>query len=106
MTIARRCIYEFDANPRYAAADPALRKLFTTFPWNTVEADVLLKVTALDSLYWTHLRDPVGLSQSIVSLSIDAALADGDSNVIADIRSAEPTGRDNYSFTTKYCYWH
>jgi hypothetical protein len=87
------------------------------YPYNTQTAQVLLKVTALNTLYSTQIplyRASIptifDVVEHIVSIEdIDTDLAQGDDGLVARIARTEVPGkraRFYYSFATKYCSWH
>jgi hypothetical protein len=110
----RQAVAEFDSDNKIL--EEALRELFGQYPHNTQPAAVLLKVTALNTLYSTQIRlyseriptifDVVG---HIVTLGIDSDLERGNDGLVNRISKMEippKVIRYNYSFATKYCSWH
>jgi len=96
--------------------EEALRELFRQYPHNTQPAQVLLKVTALNTLYSTQIplyRASIptifDVAEHIVTLGIDSDLARGDDGLVSRIAHTEVPHkkvRFYYSFATKYCSWH
>lgn len=96
--------------------EEALLSLFRQYPANSSPADVLLKVTCLNTLYSTQIRlysarvpSILDVVYHIVNANIDSDLRVGSPEVIgriATIKIAEKANRYYYSFATKYCSWH
>ncbi|MFG1917080.1 hypothetical protein [Micromonospora sp. NPDC048898] len=90
--------------------DAALRTAFVTMPKNIDVGQVGVKIAALNGLYSTNIFAVVQVARHIVSLNIDAALAEdaADPALIEKIANVEIRGkrRRNYSFATKYCNFH
>lgn len=93
-----------------AVVERALAELFRQYPTNDDEAHVLLKVVALNTLYFANI-----LAVSVVARliyehrqEVDGALkADPPSAVdkIVELTSLR-MGRRFWAFATKYCSWH
>lgn len=100
---------QYDADP---FPDQALEKLFALYPKNTEPSEVLVKVAALNALYHAAILALETVAKHIVSLNIDAPLAAGDLSVVGKIARVKvgikgrEKERTNYSFATKYCWWH
>ena len=111
----RQACAEFDSENK-RILEEALRELFGQYPHNTSPAQVLLKVTTLNTLYSTQIplyseRIPTifDVVEHIVNLGIDSDLERGDDGLVNRISKMEfpPKAiRYNYSFATKYCSWH
>ena len=90
--------------------DTALGALFAAMPRNVDVGEVAVKVAALNGLYATNIFAVVQITTHIVSLGIDARLAEDrvDANLVEDIATVTNRGRArrNYSFATKYCAFH
>ncbi|WP_433221460.1 hypothetical protein ACQP00_20695 [Dactylosporangium sp. CS-047395] len=90
--------------------DVALRTVFEAMPNNSDVGQVGVKVAALNGLYSTNIFGVFQVAQHIVSLDIDATLADHavNSDLIEQIANIEIGGkrRRNFSFATKYCSFH
>lgn len=99
-------VQEFEAEEY--VADRALSKLFATFPANDQRDDILLKVTALNSLYYTNIFAVGQVAEHIFGLKIDPKLKSHSLEVVNEIAvlSIKGKARRNYSFATKYCSWH
>jgi hypothetical protein len=110
----KRAGAEFDSENKIL--EEALRELFAQYPRNTEPARVLLKVTALNTLYSTqiplyraNIPTIFDVVDHIVNLNIDSDLARGDDRLVGHIARTEVPGKEvrfNYSFATKYCSWH
>jgi hypothetical protein len=110
----RQADAEFDSENKIL--EEALRELFGQYPHNAQPAQVLLKVTALNTLYSTQIplysaRIPIifEVVQHIVNLGIDSDLERGDDGLVNRISRMEIPAkaiRYNYSFATKYCSWN
>lgn len=95
----------------YREQEDALNVLFKMHPYNTEEnkAYVLLKVVALNHFYSTNIFNVYAVARHIMSISnFDKRLQGGDLSVVEDLRNKNKngTGRDLYSFATKYCSHH
>jgi hypothetical protein len=96
--------------------EEALQLLFRQYPRNTQRAEVLLKVTALNTLYSTHIplyRKSIptifDVVEHIVTLGTDSDLELGDDGLVNRLARTEVRGKKTYyyySFATKYCSWH
>jgi hypothetical protein len=90
--------------------DVALRTAFVAMPRNTDVGEVAVKIAALNGLYATNIFGVVQVARHIVSLDIDARLAENAAHpdLIEKIANVSIGGkrRRNYSFTTKYCSFH
>jgi hypothetical protein len=105
---------QFDAENE--VLEEALQELFRQYPNNADIPPVLLKVTALNTLYSTQIplynsRIPTifDVAAHIVDLGIDSDLLAGSPelvNRIAKTAASGKAGRYYYSFATKYCSWH
>jgi hypothetical protein len=104
-TLVRRHIVEFDSELSYSAPDRALSALFKTYPSNSNLEEVLVKVSALNSLSSTNIYGIVDAAKHIQAIGVDRALSKGSSTAVELIASMEIGGkhRRNYSFATKYC---
>jgi len=110
----RQATAEFDSENKIL--EEALKELFRQYPHNTQHAEVLLKVTALNSLYSTQIplyRASIptifDVVEHIVMLGIDSLLERGDDGLVSCIAKMEVPRkkvRFYYSFATKYCSWH
>lgn len=90
-------------------ADQTLTELFTAFPNNVQHEHVLLKVTALNTLYGTAIWNVFPVAEHIWKQNIDTKLRQGLPELVDEITRIEVkagTFRNNYSFATKYCSWH
>ena len=103
-----RYIEQFEQSPQYSSADKALSKLFAAFPLNQHLDDVLLKVSALNSLYSTSIYGIYQVAQHICELQIDTQLERNSPEVVNNISHVNIGGKPRhiYSFATKYCSWH
>lgn len=90
--------------------DAALRIAYEAMPQNNDVGEVGVKVAALNGLYSTNIFGVVQVARHIVSLNIDATLAEHAVNfdLVERIANVEISGRRrrNYSFATKYCNFH
>jgi hypothetical protein len=107
-------VNEFDSDKELVATEDALAYLFKNYPNNQELRYILIKVTALDSLYNTNLR--MGGKNAIVKVAnhilgikdIDAKLQRGSPELVDEIALIEIDGktRNSLSFASKYCHWH
>lgn len=96
---------QWDLLEDYHLQEDALDKLFFELcPENKEISDVLLKASALNDFYSTHLFKVFPMAKHIVALYIDDRLRAGDVTLVKDIQKV--SGRNNYSFATKYCSHH
>jgi hypothetical protein len=90
--------------------EAALTELFRHFPQNTIASEVLLKVVALNQMYYTHILafQEMALHIQGMGTSIDAALATGDPGIVDAIARITIRGKlyNFFSFASKYCSWH
>ena len=97
----------WDELENYHLQEDALDKLFFELcPENKVISDVLLKVSALNDFYSTHIFKVFPMAKHIVALDIDERLKAGDVSLVGDIQKGSSTNRNYYSFATKYCSHH
>ena len=97
----------WDSLEEYRLQEDALDKLFFELcPENKVISDVLLKVSALNDFYSTHIFKVFPMAKHIVALDIDERLKAGDVSLVGDIQKGSSTNRNYYSFATKYCSHH
>jgi hypothetical protein len=94
-------VQEFDAKARW---EKDLTDLFRRFPENVQSDHILLKVSVLNAIYSTHIRDVYAVARHIQRLNIDPKLAQRVPELVNEITKS-PVGRV-YSFATKYCSWH
>ena len=91
----------------YYLQENALDRLFFKLcPENHDISDVLLKVSALNDFYSTHIFKVFPMAKHIVSLDIDERLRVGDVTLVRDIQKVSGGNRNHYSFATKYCSHH
>lgn len=110
----RQAIAEFDADNRII--EDALRELLRQYPYNSSHSQVLLKATAINTLYSTQIRlysetipTILDIAEHITNLAIDSDLERGDDSVVSQIATVQMPSkkpRFYYSFATKYCSWH
>jgi len=110
----RQADAEFDSENKIL--EEALQELFRQYPRNTQPAQVLLKVTALNTLYSTQIplyRASIptifDVAEHIVTLGIDSDLERGDDGLVSRLAKTEVLCKKvyfYYSFATKYCSWH
>jgi hypothetical protein len=106
--LVREYIRRFDEG-RDGRVDKALLELFRTFPKNDRWEHILFKVLGLNALYSTGIIAVQPVAKHILSLDIDAKLAEGAAELVNQIaRTPTDSGkvRRNYSFASKYCSWH
>jgi hypothetical protein len=93
-----------------AITERTLQEVFRLYPTNDNETHVLLKVTALNRLYFGGIFDVHGMAAQIhqdVKI-IDAALIQGAPGIVDKIARflLHKTPDKFYAFATKYCSWH
>ena len=90
--------------------EQALTELFRQYPRNGDLHHVLLKVSAVNSLYHTAIFALETVARHIHEhhKEIDAALAAGSPAIVEKIAKVRVQGRpyNFFSFATKYCSWH
>ncbi|MBI2681652.1 MAG: hypothetical protein HYX26_00265 [Acidobacteriales bacterium] len=101
-------VSSFKSDPNAGLTDRAIQLLVTQFPSNTSVDAILLKVTAINSLYSTNMYAVVAMAEHIAGLGIDTDLRVGSHDVVERIATVWIGGkkRRNYSFASKYCSWH
>ncbi len=91
----------------YHLQEEALDKLFFELcPENKDVSDVLLKVSALNDFYSTHIFKVFPMAKHIIALDVDDRLRAGDVTLVKDIQKISGRNRNHYSFATKYCSHH
>lgn len=110
---ADKYLRRWDTDEYLFKPDAALKKLFTkTHPQNTLIDDIILKATALNTVYNTYITSRYSVypvAQHILELNIDERLGDGDETLVNELmRVLYRDGKkiDHYSFATKYCSFH
>ena len=107
LVICSDFFYEIEA---YRCTDEELTWLFGIYPQNKEFNEIFCKVVVLNSLYFTKILDTYKMSKYILSKNIDDKLNRGDLTVVDDIRTGhhigKGSGRNFYSFATKYAHWH
>lgn len=106
--LVRQYVRKFDDGGD-GVIDRALLDLFHAFPGNTRFESVVLKVLGLNALYSTGIIAVQPAARRIVSLDIDARLAQGAPELVNEIAVTPiKPGKTMrfYSFATKYCSWH
>src|SRR5258708_39086858 len=94
-------VQEFDATARW---EKDLTDLFGRFPENVELDHILLKVSVLNAIYSTHIRDVFAVARHIQQRNIDPKLAQRAPELVNEI-ALTPIRRE-YSFATKYCSFH
>ncbi|MGN1325300.1 MAG: hypothetical protein ACI4YA_03025 [Candidatus Spyradenecus sp.] len=109
---------QWESLPRlknYYAQEKALEWLFKAYPQNTVLEQVLIKVTALDTLYSTSIFHITETAQHICTalIDFDARVKEGDLSLVKDLavfKVVQVDGQERekhiFSFASKYCSWH
>lgn len=98
---------QWDSLEDYHLQENALDKLFFELcPENWDISDVLLKVSALNDFYSTHIFKVFPMAKHIVDLDIDERLKVGDASLVTEIQKGSGNNRNYYSFATKYCSHH
>jgi len=98
---------QWDSLEDYSLQEDALDKLFFELcPENKDISDVLLKVSALNDFYSTHIFKVFPMAKHIVALDVDERLGVGDLSLVGDIQKISGRNRNHYSFATKYCSHH
>lgn len=99
-------IDQFDKQNK--SVESGLVQLVRCFPENEDLGHVLVKVSAINSLYSTQIRGVMEVANVIVAARIDSKLDAGDEDAVGSITKVEYSDKPrwNYSFATKYCSWH
>jgi hypothetical protein len=100
---------QWHENKRFVVQDKALRRLYYKLcPRHDDIAEVLLKVTVLNSFYSTNLYYPFEVAKRIVALKPCERIADGDTSLVNEMALVSVRGKEHrfYSFATKYCCQH
>lgn len=93
----------------YILQERSLSLLFGKLcPANTEIESVLLKVSALNDFYSTHIFDTYTVAKHILSCNIDVKLESGDVGLVNQIARVTMKGKAKnfYSFASKYCSHH
>ena len=90
----------------YPQQENILDEIYRKHNKNNDFEEVLTKVVLLDKFYSTHINDPIGISNNIISLSIDDRLEKNDISLVDDIAFYKGSERNEYSFATKFCSRH
>lgn len=89
----------------YQSKEKAIFRLVENFKDSTNFENILLKVIAIDSLYSTRVRKVDKLAEAISRLAdINEMLENGNYKIVEKIAGCGV--RYEYSFATKYCYFH
>ena len=106
-------IDRFNNDENVSSADRAINNLVKEFPENKKLEDILLKFSAINTLYNTNIFDKFKMAKRILELEIDEKLQQGYPNIVAKISTGHricsaKTGKEKilYSFATKYCSFH
>ncbi len=105
----KRYLSQWKTLENYTLQESALDKLFLrTYPKNTDIDEVLIKVSALNDFYSTHIFSPFQVAKHILELQIDGKLQAGDVTLVNDLAKVKINGttKNFYSFATKYCSHH
>jgi hypothetical protein len=93
----------------YQLQESSLKILFHSLcPHNEETELVLLKVSALNDFYSTHIYDTYAVAKHIVELEVDQRLAINDLSLVNEI-ALVPIGesvKNFYSFASKFCSHH
>ena len=93
----------------YILQENSLKLLFSELcPKNKDIEHVLLKVSALNDFYSTHIYDTYTVSKHILNCNIDKELNKGSINLVNKIAKVEIKNKtiNFYSFASKYCSHH
>lgn len=111
--VAKAC-KQFNSENKITEA--ALTDLFSKYPNNTNEAQVLLKVMTLNDLYSTRLPvhasdrpNVFDVAECIPKLKLDQAFKDHSLEIVDVISTNQFPGRrkiKRFAFATKYASWH
>lgn len=97
------------ANERFVVQEKSIRLLFDSLcPKHTNVAEVLVKVSVLNSFYHTNIYDTHAVAKHISSLAPGNRISAGDLAVVNDLARVR-LGRKEwnfYSFASKYCSQH
>jgi hypothetical protein len=90
--------------------EQALTELFRQYPQNNDARHVLIKVVAVNALYYTNIYALQAVASHIHlnHSEIDAALAAGSPDIVDKIAKIKVSGKiyNFFSFATKFCSWH
>jgi hypothetical protein len=102
-------IAEFDNDQDDVGFDRAVAGVFNLWRRNSDFYEILAKVSILNQLYNTNIRNPYPVVSRIMELKIDDRLGIGDPALLVDemaaVKFSDKTRR-LFSFATKYCAWH
>lgn len=106
--LVQKYIETIERNPQFSSEQRALSKLLAAFPVNQQLDDVIVKASAINSIYNTRIFAIYEVAHHIWTLKIDTLLESNSSEIVDRISRVTIGGklRNNYSFATKYCSWH
>ena len=106
--LVRDYVSKFNQNSDLIVTEMVLSELFGKYSSNQNLRDILIKVTALNSLYNTNIYATIKVAEHILNKNIDVKLQQGLPEVVDEIAEIEIDGkiRRNFSFASKYCHWH
>ena len=93
----------------YRLQEQSLGLLFKEFcPANSIIEHVLLKVSALNDFYSTHIYDTYTVAKHIREMNIEPRLQSGDLSLVNELAmvTIRDKKRNFYSFASKYCSHH
>jgi hypothetical protein len=105
----KAALHQWDSIEKFTIHDAALHQLFYEFcPGNDDLAQVLLKVSTLNSFYSTNIYNSLAVARHIVALKVGGRFQKGDLSLVNDLAQVTVGGktRNFYSFATKYCSHH
>ena len=107
---AERCFFAEEGWARHDVE--ALDALFSTYPKNTCQWQVLLKVTALNALYKTRIMNVYPVVETILGVGrqLDSLISRGDPAAVDLMKMVKFAKREKtmnfFSFASKYCHFH
>lgn len=102
-------IQKWDLLDDYVSQERALDKLFLVLcKYNQCIEDILIKCSALNDFYSTHIFKVHNVAQHYLHKDIDKRLNEGDTTLVEDLAHITINGKsfNFYSFASKYCSHH
>jgi len=93
----------------YVIEEKIVVDLFQTYPKNTCEEEVLVKVKTLNLFYNTGIINTTAVTKNILEIKdVDELLRQPNDDIIEKIANVTISGKSMrfYSFATKYCHHH
>lgn len=111
--IVERYLTASNNDERFTISENALTSLLSNYSTNNDINSIILKTTAINSLYSTNIYSVIEMAQHILRIEFDSKIKKMSTSIVDDIASGHgivnsKNGKEFrfYSFATKYCSWH